>query len=153
MPGALTDLTGGVVWSRAVWYNPNTPTDPWKQYNTGWAVGLNDLTTVTTSMGVWVYVTTVGDGQICIGGSGYTKPTSTVTNLKAGWNLVGFPSDDTAYTVTQFRTDIAQASAVVERFNATQTYLTSVMAGTESFAPAKAYWVWVPADCVWTKAY
>jgi hypothetical protein len=153
MPGALTDLTGGVVWSRAVWYNPNTPTDPWKQYNTGWAVGLNDLTTVTTSMGVWLYVTTVGDGQICIGGSGYTKPTSTVTNLKAGWNLVGFPSDDGAYTVDTFKADIAQAGAVVERFDAAQPYLTIAMAGGEFFAPDKAYWVWVPADCVWTKAY
>jgi hypothetical protein len=156
MPTALTDKVNGgaglVVWSRAMWYNPLTTADPWKQYNTGWNAGLNDLTTVSNAIGVWLYVTTVGDGQICIGGTGYSLPTTTAVSLRTGWNLVGFPSNDAAYTVAMLKAACPTVS-VVEQYNGAQTYLTLAMADADVFAPDKAYWVYTSADTVWNKAY
>jgi FlaG/FlaF family flagellin (archaellin) len=152
LPGALTDLTGGVVWSRVMWYNANDAADPWKQYNTAWASSLNDLTTVTTSMGVWVFVTTVGDGQICVGGSAYTKPVSTDITLYTGWNLVGFPSDDTTYTVANLKSAVTTVT-IVERFDGAQTYLTSTCADAYAFVPDQGYWVYTTAPGTWTKTY
>jgi hypothetical protein len=153
MPEALTDSLGGATWSRAIWYNPNTPGDPWKQYNTGWAAGLNDLVSVDHKAGVWLYVTAVGDGKLDIGGAGYSAPSSTAISLKAGWNLVGFPSDDVTYTAGQFRIDIGQPSAVVERFDWAATYKTATMGDAELFVNGGGYWVYTPVDVVWTKPY
>ena len=152
LPGALTDLTGGVVWSRVMWYNPATPADPWKQYNTAWDASLNDLTTVTTSMGVWVFVTTVGDTQICVGGAAYTKPVSTDITLAIGWNLVGFPSDDTTYTVAMLKAAVTSVT-IVEQYDGAQTYLTATMLDAATFAADKGYWVYTTAPGTWTKTY
>jgi hypothetical protein len=156
MPDALVDRANGgaglVQWTRAIYYNPSTPLDPWKQYNSGWNVALNDLTAVDHKMGVWLYVTTVGDGQICIGGASYTTPTTTNVNLKAGWNLVGFPSDDTAYTVAMLKAAVPTVT-VVEQFDGAQIYLTSVMLDAAALAPGKAYWVYSSADAVWAKSW
>ncbi|MFH0816484.1 MAG: S8 family serine peptidase, partial [Methanobacteriota archaeon] len=142
MPGALTDLANGglglVQWTRAMWYNPNSLTDPWKQYYTTWNSALNDLTAVDTKMGVWLYVTVVGDGQICVGGAGYSKPVSTAISLKAGWNLVGFPSDDAGYTVAMFKGDVSGTTVQsVEQYDGGQTYLTSAMIDANLMAPDK----------------
>jgi hypothetical protein len=152
LPAALTDLTGGVVWSRVMWYNANDAVDPWKQYNTAWASSLNDLTAVTTSMGVWVFVTTVGDGQICVGGTAYTKPATTGITLYPGWNLVGFPSDDTTYTVANLKGSYPTVT-IVEQYDGGATYLTSTMADATAFAADKGYWVYTTAPGTWTKTY
>jgi hypothetical protein len=153
LPAALTDLTGGVVWSRVMWYNANDAVDPWKQYNTAWASSLNDLTAVTTSMGVWVFVTTVGDGQICVGGTAYTKPATTGITLYPGWNLVGFPSDDTTYTVANLKGSYPTVT-IVEQYDGGATYLTSTMADATAFAADKGYWVYNGGGTTtWNKAY
>jgi hypothetical protein len=153
MPGALTDLNGTIVqWTRAMWFDPRTPADPWKQYNTAWAPSLNDLTAVNNTMGVWLYVTTVADGAITVGGSGYAKPTSTAIPLKAGWNLVGFPSDDTAFTVASLK-GACPTVTIVEQYDGAQTYKTSVMADGAALAKGRAYWVYTTADTTWNKEY
>jgi len=135
-----------------MWYNPATPADPWKQYNTAWDASLNDLTTVTTSMGVWVFVTTVGDTQICVGGAAYTKPVSTDITLAIGWNLVGFPSDDTTYTVAMLKAAVTSVT-IVEQYDGAQTYLTATMLDAATFAADKGYWVYTTAPGTWTKTY
>ncbi len=154
LPAALTDLNGTIVqWTRVMWYNPRTPADPWKQYNTAWASSLNDLTAVNNTMGVWLFVTTANDGIITVGGTGYTRPTSTNIVLKAGWNLVGFPSDDAAFTVANLK-GACPSVTLVEQYNSGQTYLTLAMADATAFAQGKAYWVFNNgADTTWTKAW
>jgi hypothetical protein len=156
MPGALTDLANGgaglVVWTRAMWYNPNDANDKWKQYNTGWNVALNDLTTVDVTKGVWIYVTTVGDGQICVGGAAYSKPTTTMISLRQGWNLVGFPSDDTTYTLANLQA-LCPTVTIAEQFDGGQTYLTSAMLPATAFVPDKAYWLYTTGDTFWNKTY
>ncbi|MFH0816362.1 MAG: choice-of-anchor J domain-containing protein [Methanobacteriota archaeon] len=158
MPGALTDLANGgaglVQWTRAMWYDPNGGADVWKQYYTVWNPALNDLTAVDVTMGIWLFVTVVGDGQICIGGAAYTTPVLTNITLKAGWNLVGFPSDDLGYTVAMFKADVSGTTVqTVEQYDGGQTYLTSAMNDASLMAPDNAYWVKVTSDGVWTKSY
>ena len=149
LPGALTDSNGDTTWTRAMWYNPQTPTDKWKQYNTVWPAAMSDLKSVDQSMGVWIYVTTVGDGYINVTGS---LPTTTAIQLRTGWNMVGFPSDDTTYTVAMLKAACPTVT-MVEQFDGAQTYLTSAMADAAVMAPGKAYWVYTSADVVWNKAY
>jgi hypothetical protein len=68
----------------------------------------------------------------------------------AGWNLVGFPSDDTTYTVANLKSACPSVT-IVEQFDAGQTYRTSVMADAATFSQGKAYWVYASADTVWNK--
>jgi carboxypeptidase T len=146
LPGVLTDSAGDTLWNRAMWYNPLTPNDRWKQYNTGWPGAMNDLTTVDVSRGVWLFVTTVGDGYINVSG---TLPTSTGVQLRAGWNLIGYPARvDTTYTVGQLKA--ATGATTVEGFSAPATYKTIVLADGFVMKRSQAYWVYVPADIVWT---
>jgi hypothetical protein len=156
LPTALLDNTNGgaglVVWTRVMWYNPMTPSDPWKQYNTGWNAALNDLTAVSNTMGVWLYVTNVGDGVISIGGTGYTVPTTTAITLRAGWNMVGFPSDDTTYTVAMLKAACPTVT-MVEQFDGAQTYLTLTMADANVFGQGRGYWIYTSADTIWNKAW
>jgi hypothetical protein len=153
MPGALTDLNGTIVqWTRAMWYNPRTPADPWKQYNAGWGSSLNDLTAVNNTMGVWLYVTTVADGVITVGGTSYSQPSSTSVQLRTGWNLVGFPSDDTTYTVASLKSACPTVT-LVEQYDGAQTYKTSAMLDATAFVRGRAYWVYTTADTTWNKGW
>jgi beta-lactamase superfamily II metal-dependent hydrolase len=156
LPYALTDTVnagaGLVQWTRAVWYNPATPADPWKQYNTAWLTALNDLPSVSRTMGVWLFVSSVGDGLITVGGANYTTPTSTNIALKAGWNLVGFPSDDATYTLAMLKAACPSVT-IVEKFDGAQTYKTVTMADADAFAQGRAYWVYAASDTIWAKSW
>ncbi|MBI5000221.1 MAG: S8 family serine peptidase [Euryarchaeota archaeon] len=157
MPGALQDMVNGgaglVVWNRVQAYNTSTPSNIWKQYNTGWAAALNDLAAVDNKMGVWINVVTVGDGLLCLGGSGYTNSTSTPISLTVGWNLIGFPSDDAAYTVATFKADCGGLVTIVEGFNAVATYRTSALLDTDYMTAGHAYWVYASSATTWTKPW
>jgi len=156
LPYALTDTVnagaGLVQWDRAMWYNPATPADVWKQFNKNWNAVLNDLKNAPNTAGVWLYVTTVGDGIITVGGTNYTTPATTGITLKLGWNLVGFPSDDTTYTVATLKGAYTSVT-MVEQFDGAQTYKTIAMADATAFAQGKAYWVYSNADTTWNKAW
>ncbi len=141
---ALADRDGDTSWTRAMWYNPSTPADLWKQYNSAWGAALNDLGAVTASMGIWLYVSTVGDGFINVTGSAQA---STVVSLKAGWNLVGYPSN-TQRTVATALAGVPYD--LVEGFDGAATYKTVALTGASLMAPGKAYWIRVTADAEWT---
>ncbi len=146
MPGALADSNGDTTWTRAMWYNPLTSADPWKQYNAVWPSSLNDLSAVNQTMGLWVYVTTVGDGYLNITGS---LPMSTAISLKPGWNMVGYPAqNDATYTVGQLKS--ATGATIVEGFSGVATYKTQILADAYVLKKGEAYWVYVPTDATWT---
>ncbi|MBI5000863.1 MAG: S8 family serine peptidase [Euryarchaeota archaeon] len=157
LPGALQDMANGgaglVVWDRVQAYSPFTPTNLWQQYNTGWGAALNDLSTVNNSVGVWINVVTVGDGLICLGGSAYSNATSTPIPLAIGWNLIGFPSDDPAYTVATFKADCGGLVTIVEGFNGAATYKTAAMLDADLMTMGKAYWVYASSPTTWTKPW
>ena len=153
LPYALTDTFGAtrVAWTRVMWCNPATPTDPWKQYNTGWNAALNDLKNVDNKIGVWLFVTTAADGILNLGGTNYSTPATTAISMMAGWNMVGFPSDDTTYTVANLKADTG--ATIVEGFDIAQTYKTIVLADGVALAAGRAYWVRTASDVVWTKLW
>ncbi|MBI4999969.1 MAG: hypothetical protein HZB92_00355 [Euryarchaeota archaeon] len=152
LPTALTDKADGgaglVQWDRMQAYNPGTPSNPWGQYYTGWNSSLNDLTAVNHLMGVWLYVTSVGDGQLCLGGTGYSNSTNASIPLDQGWNLVGYPArDDSTYTAGQLMS--ATGATIVEGFSAPATYKTAVLAGSTVLKKGQAYWVYCPSATTW----
>jgi hypothetical protein len=150
LPWALTDLVDGgaglVQWDRLMFYSPNAPMDKWKLYNKNWIGSLNDLTAVDRTMGVWINVTSVGDGSICIGGNSY--PTSTSIQLWAGWNLVGYPSLSDDVTVAE--AFWGTGADAIEIFDSLAIYKTRVVGPTHILRTGEGYWVHVPVDSVWT---
>ena len=69
--------------------------------------------------------------------------------LKAGWNLVGFPSYNTAYTVAMLKTDTG-ATRVEGYLASASPYYLQVLSGATTLATGDGYWVYVPADAIWT---
>ncbi len=73
------------------WYNPTDVNgDYWKHYKTGKTFG-NDLNSIAPYMGIWIHMinaTTFIPNQNVPTTGGPAFPVS----LKAGWNLVGYPS-------------------------------------------------------------
>jgi hypothetical protein len=155
IPWLFADQAGAtrVLWDRMMWYNPRVPTNPWRQYNKNWPVALNDLAAYNTTMGVWLNVTQLGDGLICKGGANWTTDASAAIPLKAGWNLVGFPSDDAAYTVANLKSDCTVVD-IAQGFMPSATYkVTNSLGNTQVLAAGRAYWVHATADGTWTKVY
>ena len=143
LPAQLLD--GDTHWDRIMWYDPADNQDHWKQFNTAWQSSLNDLNRVETSMGFWIYITDLGDGYLNLSG---TVPNSTQIQLRAGWNLVGYPT---------LATNMTAASAfwgtgvdMVETFDAVSSYRTKTVGPSYLMRPGEGYWVHVPVDTVWT---
>jgi hypothetical protein len=152
LPIALSDMADGggglVQWSRVMWYNRSDASDPWKQYNTEWAPSLNDMTVVNPAMGLWVLVTSAGDGNICLGGEGYVQRANTQVDLRAGWNLVGYPSATSGQTVADLKAQCPSVDSV-EVFEPSSAYRTSVPGDGYEMKPGEGYWVHAISDTVW----
>lgn len=140
----LEDLEGDTTWDILQYHDSNTSS--WKGYSTHKPESLNDLTSIDETMGLWIHVTSaepVEGGYLRVNGF---EPASTNITLKAGWNLVGYPS------ITE-RT-IAEALAgtgydAVEGYNATAPYRIIALNDADKMKPGEGYWVHVPADTVW----
>ncbi len=148
VPNVLLDADGDTNWTTLQYYDPTELPKPWKSWSVDKPPFLNDLTSVNVSMGVWLYIEpgSLGDGYINVSG---LPPTSTIINLKAGWNMVGYPAiDDTNYDVLQLMTDTGATD--VEGFNPAAPYLIEVLAGNYVLKRGEAYWINVNSDTVWT---
>jgi parallel beta-helix repeat protein len=143
MPKVLQDMGGDTLWDRAMWYDPGAP-ERWRQHKAGWPAAMQDLRSANISMGIWLNVTTLGDGTITVLGA---RPNATSILLHAGWNLVGYPSLCTNMTVAYafWGTGVD----AVEFFDATATYKTKVAAPSYIMCPGEGYWVHAVADTVW----
>ncbi|MFH0816801.1 MAG: C1 family peptidase [Methanobacteriota archaeon] len=145
LPAQLLDTDGDTFWDRAARYDPNDAADRWKQYYDAWPVSFNDFTCVDCAAGFWINVTDVGDGYINLSG---TVPVSTHVTLRAGWNLVGYPTLNPSVIAA----DAFWGTGVytVETFDPGETYLTSAVGPGHVMTPGRGYWVHVAADTVWT---
>ena len=145
LPSFLTDVDGDTMWDRAMWYNASNPVNRWKQYNRNWPSAMNDLKTVGNGIGFWINVTSAGDGLIQVCG---LAPTPTSITLRAGWNMVGYPT----LNATTILADAfwGTSADTVEVFDPGMPYLTKVASPTYVMKPGEGYWVHVPADIVWT---
>ncbi|MBI5000567.1 MAG: right-handed parallel beta-helix repeat-containing protein [Euryarchaeota archaeon] len=142
---ALSDIDGDTSWNRIQFYDPFNNANLWKQYYTGWASSLNDLGAVNHTMSVWIYVTTVGDGFLNVSG---TITNSTSIPLHTGWNMVGYPTLNTTMTVGE--AFWGTGATMVETFDANTTYRTKAVSSSYLMKPGEGYWVYVPADTIWT---
>jgi len=98
------------------------------------------------TVGFWVQIT-----QPCTLQVMGTRPGSaTVVPLKAGWNLVGFPSTSVSYTVGQLKADLGMTGVRVEAFDgAAAPYSLRASLDTDALRSGNGYWVYVPADAIW----
>ena len=126
-------------------YNTSDTNDHWKQYYIAWSSSLNDLNNVNNWIGLWLNVTNLGDGFLNVTG---LLPTSTQIILRAGWNLVSYPTLSANKTVATafWGTGVNR----VEAFDQSATYRTKAVGPTYIMRPGEGYWVHAPADTIWS---
>jgi hypothetical protein len=129
-------------WDRAMWYDPADPEDHWKQHCTDWDPTLNDLLAIDCTMGLWLRATENATLTLC-----GTPADSTSVLLRAGWNLVGYPTMTESIVAMAFW---GTGADIVESFDPGAEYLTAAMGPAQLMQPGKAYWVHVNFDAVWT---
>ncbi len=136
----LSSIAG--QWSVVKYYDTTDAADHWKTYRPGSSA--NDLWNIDHTMGFWIFanVNTILTvyGEI---------PTDTQIILRAGWNLVGYPTLNTTTTLANALFGTGYLSA--EGYCPVSPY---IMALDNSYImqPGEGYWVYVPADAVWNIA-
>ncbi len=136
---------GGTTWTVAKWCSAQDVMDPWKTYRVGSTV--NDLTTISNAIGVWLWITANGgDQNLTTSLAGGYSASPVVINLYAGWNMVGYP---TATSMAESATLPANADFVAV-WQAATPYITQHAKGATMMVAGNAYWVHVTADCPWT---
>jgi len=144
----LNDATAGdglTTWTVAKWFNIQTPADPWKTYRVGSPV--NDLATISSTMGVWLWITTNGGDQ-ALTLNAYVAPSATAVtvSLYTGWNMVGYP---TMTSRAESATLTNAAIDFVAVWQAATPFITQHAKGATLMTHGNAYWVHVTADCTW----
>jgi hypothetical protein len=81
----ITVVLQTLDYNTAWWYDPVDTLDHWKSYNP--RTSYNDLMKINHTMGVWIDIAM--DGFLVTAGR---VPETTDIDLKAGWNLIGYPS-------------------------------------------------------------
>lgn len=104
---------------------------------------LGDLRSIDHTMGVWVNVT--ADSNLTVAGA---VPAQTTMQLRKGWNLVGFPSLNSSFTVADLKATVPVER--VEAFDATAPpNFLRVLQDSDVLLAGHAYWVKVDQDTVW----
>ncbi len=130
------------VYFDIVWYFDSS-SQSWKSY-TKWKSYRWQLQTIHNTMGVWVNVT--HECNLTVAGM---VPASTDIQLDSGWNLVGFPSFNTSYLVSDLKAEVG--STRVEGFDSSELpHFLRVLGDTEVLQAGYGYWVRVEMDTVWT---
>ncbi len=131
------------LWDIVWCYDATDPTDPWKCYATSKPPILNDLHTVDHTMGIWLNVSC--PVTLTVYG---LPPESTVIELWAGWNLVGYPSNGTTnMTISELK--IFTGADEVLGFDPAAEYLLTELQDNYIMKPGEGFWIHVPADIVW----
>ena len=129
----LSSLAGSYAIARS--YDASSSSDPWKAYDPNRG---GDLTNLDNTAGFWILIATADTLQL-----GGAMPSSTTTiRLETGWNLVGFPSANTTYTVQDLQS--ATGATRVEGFSAAGPYHLAVLADSQALVAGEGYWVYVP---------
>ncbi len=139
IPNVFTDLDGDTIWTRILSYDATDPANHWKGHNPDYG-GTQSLTNVDETMGVWIFVTTVGDGFIRVGG---TITSGGGIAVQAGWSIIGWATtEDGTYSLLDLKNDnLGIGITNVERFDPAQPYDLVNMLDAEFFFQGQAYWV------------
>ena len=133
---------GNTLWNRVKHYNNTDSNNPWSSYSST-SPGLSGLSYINHKIGIWVHITSLGDGYLTVYGD---YGTSTTMDLNVGWNLVGYPAQ-TDKTVAQALVGISYDR--VEGYSPTAPYV-QVLLGTDTMTPGEGYWIHVTASDTWT---
>ncbi|MCK4758014.1 MAG: DUF11 domain-containing protein, partial [Thermoplasmata archaeon] len=128
-------------WEEARYYDASDMDDHWKTYNVNYP-GTQDLLNVDNTMAIWVKV----NSPVGLKAPG-TVQEHTNINLHAGWNFVGYPSCKAGYTVADLKMDTG--ADIVEAFNSSALYSTSVLADDYVLENKAGYWIHMPASTTW----
>jgi hypothetical protein len=129
-------------WDKAWSYDSWDMIDHWKSSVIG--KPFNDFATVAPSTGIWVNVRTA-DYFTVAGG----VPVEVKISLSTGWNLVGYPSFRSDYTIADLTGDTQCVEMEGYSLPAAPYHLMRLQP-TDIMMAGSAYWVRVPADIVWT---
>jgi hypothetical protein len=135
---------GLTTWDIAQGFD-RSATPSWTSYSKYKPSSLHTLLNVNQLMGVWIKITALGDGYLTVYGD---YGTSTIIQLKAGWNLVGYPAQ-TSKSVTDSFSGVSQFLSC-EGYSASDAYRLTTLAGSYMMKPGEGYWVQVSADTTWT---
>lgn len=135
---------GNTTWDKVRGYTNNGTVTTWTSYFTAKPPSLNDLLNIDHKMGIWINITSLGDGNLTFSGD---YGNSTLIYLKAGWNLVGYPAQ-TSKSITDALGGINDRP--VEGYNGSASYLIVQLPGTYMMQPGEGYWVHVASDNTWT---
>ena len=139
----LASISG--MWDRAFAYDPML-SSPWISNNKNRDDALDTLSDLDHEIGFWINITEPGGTTLTVSG---VEPVTTDIQLRAGWNLVGYPSQTPQMASTLLAGTGADMIAVE---NAALPYLIEDISSLSSVVmeQGNGYWVHVPADTVWT---
>ncbi|MFQ6129046.1 MAG: hypothetical protein ACE5QW_09115, partial [Thermoplasmata archaeon] len=105
---------------------------------------MGDLPSINHTMGIWINVTK--ESNLTVAGM---VPAQTTIRLYEGWNLVGFPSMNSSYSISDLEASIGATR--VEGFDSMASpFFLRALSGTVVLQAGYGYWVRVEADVVWT---
>ncbi|MFO7618516.1 MAG: Ig-like domain-containing protein [Thermoplasmata archaeon] len=145
--GSIVDIlddAGGTDWDVAKWWDGTAQS--WKTHRKGLIV--NTFSTIDNKMGVWVHLTAVVGSKLTLGVAGDYSGANVEIQLRAGWNMVGYPS------VTSRNADVALSgtgATIVSAYIATSPYVQDYTdLSSVTMSHGNAYWIHVPSDIIWT---
>jgi parallel beta-helix repeat protein len=122
-------------WNVIKYYDGITKT--WKTYRIG--------SGIDHTMGFWLHA--LQNTTLTVYGQ---MPESTGIMLHAGWNLVGYPSMNANTTIADAL--FGTGYTAVEGYCPTSPYIMT-LDNSYIMQPGEGYWVYVPADVMWTVSY
>ncbi|MCJ2562478.1 MAG: hypothetical protein LN417_00125, partial [Candidatus Thermoplasmatota archaeon] len=132
-----------VDYDKAWYYDSSSQEWKWFMKSKGYRRGLWN---VNHTMGLWVNVT--GDWSLTVAG---LVPAQTMIHLHSGWNLVGFPSFNTTYTVADLKAETGATRVEgLETMPPFPPHYLRVLGDADMLLAGEAYWVKVDADTIWT---
>ena len=135
----ITTTVTPSAFTYARYYDSTDSSDPWKEYS---ANAYRDLFRIDNGMGLWAGSS--GPAQITVAG---VVPDQYRILLKAGWNLVGYPS------LTSRNVSDALAGLPILRVegydSSAPNYNLRVLSGNDLMAPGQGYWILVSSDSTW----
>lgn len=133
-------VLGTVKWDKAWGYDSSVRGWKWHMRFKPYP---GELEKLTFTLGFWMNVTE--DSNLTVAG---TVPLRTSIQLKAGWNLVGFPSFNITYTVGDLK--VETGATRVEGFDASSSpYFLREMQDSDPLLAGEGYWLFVPSDITW----
>jgi hypothetical protein len=144
-PGqGLHTVFGPLAFDRAWVYDGTDPANEWRASISGKPISnLDPASSVDRSTAYWIDFHE--DGLLRIVGD---IVESTIINLRAGWNLVGYPSVVTNYTVADLKFETG-ATDIEAADYANPIYGLKKLSDSNTLIPGHGYWIYVPADTVW----